>query len=518
MKNHEWENMNDTDFDKMLTSSISQVPPEHIVAEVNPWNLCINRVLIGMALTTFTLNFLLLDYILPAIGVMLLLLGFRTLRNENNWFQWCFVISVVRTAYVFGTLLLNTTIMRQTVYSSLLGVVLIVTNIVLTFVQFVCLRRGFLSVQQKAGIPPRARGAAALIVWYILANLLALVQYSGWIIGILMIIIYICGIRSLYKLSKEFAEAGYVIQTAPIKITDRCIVISSIVFLLLGSVCGYVFGSSYPMEWSVLDSEEHQVVEDIKTDLVSLGFPKEVLDDLCAEDIESCEGALQVVVRVTERVNVDERLMYFEELEYRNGVRYEVRGDRPISYVLQEQAKDKKLEMIHVGVEVSGERERWIIFHHFRWLEEPDFYGTEALQLWPAYYVSKDAYMSAGDITGRVLCDDGDKTFAADYYSLESQTYNSNVVLLGEQTDIYATFSMSHEGENYRGYVAYPMEEFGEGWRITSWCNYIHQTGWLQYPVRTAMEQRMLNGFGAENFAITYETFQFRPQRNELGE
>ena len=46
-----------------------------------------NRILFGMALCAITLNFLCLNYILPAVGTVLLLLGFRTLRRENRWLR-----------------------------------------------------------------------------------------------------------------------------------------------------------------------------------------------------------------------------------------------------------------------------------------------------------------------------------------------------------------------------------------------------------------------------------------------
>ena len=71
------------------------LPPEEIVEEVTPWKRAMNRVLVGMALSTVTLNFLLLDTILPAIGVVLMLLGFRSLRCENRWFRSCFALTPV---------------------------------------------------------------------------------------------------------------------------------------------------------------------------------------------------------------------------------------------------------------------------------------------------------------------------------------------------------------------------------------------------------------------------------------
>ena len=44
----------------------------------------------GIALKTLTLQLLYLDYILPTLGCILLVLGFRTLRQENRALRWAY--------------------------------------------------------------------------------------------------------------------------------------------------------------------------------------------------------------------------------------------------------------------------------------------------------------------------------------------------------------------------------------------------------------------------------------------
>ena len=89
---------NEKEFDTVLESAVSELPPEDIVAEVTPWKKSIHRVLIGLALSSLTLNFLCLNYILPAIGMILMLLGYRTLKKENGWFRGCFLLTLLRSA------------------------------------------------------------------------------------------------------------------------------------------------------------------------------------------------------------------------------------------------------------------------------------------------------------------------------------------------------------------------------------------------------------------------------------
>lgn len=239
------------------------------------------------------------------------------------------------------------------------------------------------------------------------------------------------------------------------------------------------------MDWRTVDPSEHIVVEGIKKHLMELSFPEYVLNDLTPEDIAACDGALQVVVAVTDKP---------------------VNNGRTVN----------DLRITGVGVHIPGEREKWIIFHHFLWTIDPGFYGTESIQLWPVYRNIADGWASDGKVTGRVLYDKGGETFVAPYYSLDNQTFTSDSLFWGVQTstDVFAAFSMPGQGEKYRGYVAYPIAEIQDGYIITSWINYTHQRSWLQYPAMTAMEKRMTNSWSDGGAFITIQdALQFYPTK-----
>ena len=57
MNDHEWKTTNEKDFESILESSVSDLPPKDVVAEVTPWKKAMNRILIGMTLSAITLNF-----------------------------------------------------------------------------------------------------------------------------------------------------------------------------------------------------------------------------------------------------------------------------------------------------------------------------------------------------------------------------------------------------------------------------------------------------------------------------
>ena len=129
-----------------------------MTTEAAAWKKSMDRVLVGVVLSTILLQFGGLQYLLPAIGTLLLLLGFRALRQENQWFRGCFVLSVLHAAYVLPFLVLQTTILSSIVpYPAALGTALTVANFLLLLALLVCLWRGLLCSQQKAASAPCRR-------------------------------------------------------------------------------------------------------------------------------------------------------------------------------------------------------------------------------------------------------------------------------------------------------------------------------------------------------------------------
>lgn len=500
-----WETMTDADFEAMLARSVPDTPPEEIVAEVTPWRRAMNRILFGMALCAITLNFWCLNYILPAIGTVLLLLGFRTLRQENRWLGGCFAVTVIRAVYFFATLVLNTTILQSAVFTPAVTTALTAANAVLLLGLYFCFWRGLLAVQKKAGLPAQTGGALALIVWYALVCVLAAVHYTGWIVPIAMLVGYGCILRSLCRLSGALDEAGYAIAPGPVRVTDRCLVLVIAAVLGIGCTLGYLFGGSYRMDWQPADASGQTQTAAIRQQLLDLGFPEAVLNDLTPEDIAACDGALRVVSVTEDHPFNDGRTVSHKESD----------GEGGVVSVLDTVYDVRELRLTSVGVQLPGAQETWRVYHHFLWTTDPGFCGTEVLQIWPADENMQDGWRFAGDVTGRVLYDRDGQTFTAPYHALGRQTYTADSVFFGQRTnsDLFAAFSMPRHAESARGYVAYTAAAAQSGYLLSSWCNYTHQQSWLQYPAVTAMEKRMTSAFGnAGAFYTVQHALQFFPE------
>lgn len=77
----DWGFLNEKAFEAALQTSVPERLPDKVA--VTPWKRAMGRVLAGTALTALGTNLWGLNYPLPGIGLVLMLLGFRLLRREE---------------------------------------------------------------------------------------------------------------------------------------------------------------------------------------------------------------------------------------------------------------------------------------------------------------------------------------------------------------------------------------------------------------------------------------------------
>lgn len=493
MRNESWRHADDLDLKTIFSESFSALPPDEVVEKVNPFRRAVSRVLIGMALCTLTLNFWGLNYILPTVGMVLSLLGFRALRRENGYFTACFVLTLLRCAYFFATIVLNAFSCRDEFVPDYIVDSLAQAFFAAQMLGLFCLWLGLRAVQRKAGLPPKAGGVLALLVWYAVMYVLVLMQYPGLYLPLLLMIIFIVILFRIRKTAKALGEAGYNLHPAPVKVPDLWLVVLLAAALVLGCAAGYIFGTQHSMDWQPLEETETAETAEIKAHLLDLGFPETILNDLTQEDLAACAGAL--------RVDVESK------------VYSPTRKNEKTS-------PNKRLRITDIAVQIPGETETWVIIHHFLWEKGPEFFGTDCLQVWPAYQNDSFGWSWYDGPTGRVLYDRDGQTYTAPYYFLgEARAADTGFLSLGTaQTDIYAGFSLPREGENRRGYLAYTIIDVDDAFDINSHFSYMHQHTWFQYPATTALQAQMASR--ASNyigpFAREYTVLCFSPSSEHL--
>ena len=464
--------MDEQDFDALLSRSLPELPPEDIVARTVPGKKALNRILVGYFLSTFTINGLGLNLILPVIGQILMLLGFRALQHENRWFSACYVFAVLQAFLRFGKLILDTTIFDLPFEDPQIAAsafyIALALQVLLSVVSLICFWRGLRTVQKACGIRSKAIGVLALLAWNLLFCAMALLQMRGQFFGgytlLFLLFSLIIILWMIARQAKALDATGYVLQPAPLRLSDRTLTLIILAILAIGCTCGHLFFSSYTMDWQKIDSTESAATSETKTHLAALGFPEDILDDLTPEDLARCRGAEQVVV--------DTRTLNSENPTFDNG--------------------DYDIRLANVIVLVPGETPHVVLFNHFSWLSTPKFYGTAALNILPTYEASAELWRLEDGPTGRILYDDGDDSFVADYHSIEMRTVTSNLFQnVAPSPSLYASFIFPNQGTRQRGYITYtiaPRAILPEGYRQAGYSQmtYMHQKKRFLYPAETA--------------------------------
>lgn len=483
----------DPELEDLLAEGLS-APPEDVLREVTPWRRAMKRILIGLVLGTITWNNWNLNYILPAAGFLLILLGLRALRRENAFFRlWWYSLLVQAGLYAFQLLHWAAPGWREFDQTAP-GMALIGAELALGFLRFFCLWQGLRAVRRKAGLSPGAGSALALLAFNAILTALigmGLTQIS-WFFFAAMLIIYICIFRGLFKLSRELDEAGYTVQPAPVRVPDLPLALGLAGAVLAGITAVSLTCSPLSMDWQPADLSEHSGLAETEAHLLKLGFPEEVLADLTWSDILSCA----------------------------NAVRVEVERDRHSLTMGWDDDTPKPLAMTHVAVDLAGERESWRVFHYFAWDSGTRFYGSEAFQLWTPYDHTEGGWSKLADPDGRLLYDRDGTTYSSPYHSLGVEAYSTDSMFFGSQSynDPMASFSFPRNGECCRGYVTYAVEEVEEGWLLSSWINYVHQQKRFVYPAQTAREWQMSGAWNRDGLpffriqtAIQFYPFEWPP-------
>lgn len=476
--------LNEVALDELLQAEASELPPpDQIVDQVTPWSRAIKRIFIGMALNAIVTPYILpfVNHIMPTVGIFLMVLGFRSLREENNYFKSCWKIILIQMCGVrFPSLILGATMWQNTFYTSTFPLFFSLINLAFTIALMLNLQNGFHVVRQKAGLTERSGVINLMVIWYIILCAFELAQYGTFYASLPMLIIYVFLYRKLSILIEELDQVGYVIHPAAVKLSERKLVGLLAAILLLGIASGYLFFNKYPMDWQEIDTSEHAKQEDIKLQLLELGFPEEILNDLTAEDIKACKGATNV---------------------------YLLQHD--MSFSFDDETPD--LLMTNVIVQLPdttfGELTEWKFFHHFTWLETPTFCGTEILEIIPAYYTNDFVWELdhneawEHEISGRVLYSEDGQTYASEFYKLGHIEYwdalEDSYSAEPPRTlqTLTGTFSFPSGHDNYRGYISYEMyQRINIKSIITSDMNYVHQKSQLWYPVVPA-ELGLLSGY-----------------------
>lgn len=307
--------MKPDEFDLQLMDEMSQLPPPAPeVHDYTPWQASIRKIIWGMVLTTFRLEFFYLQYLLPLLGAALLYLGYRSLRKSDPWFTLCWGLSAFLLVFHMAWDILTATpimawITQNTVLNASLSFLTAAANVVLLFALRSGIRRRFVSITGEKPKDWLGRGLIAYLLCLALAlwstlepatepSMLGISITNPWLYysrPLAAIVFQIYLLICIFRQSESLAGRGYDMVPAPVRLPGKPFVLGVFLLVLLAIP---------PVLWlsSRLPTGEAQEVtaplagtqSSVRDHLVELGLPQELADTLDEAELERCKDAYAV--------------------------------------------------------------------------------------------------------------------------------------------------------------------------------------------------------------------------------
>ena len=398
--------------------------PTESMDDITPWREAMRRIFMGIALSAVTLGFVFPDLLLNTVSVVMLYLGFRSLRQENRWFCRGYRLTWVLMVGALARFAIGSTIWYTQITESLPG---IIAGYVLDAVMLgtmVCVRQGIVAVQKKADVESDTRYLLIAMAVFVALTVLPLLPWSQAqefaVLGGMVVFVWL-----LYKAYHNMGEAGYAIHPGTVKLSKVSVWLIAGGLAVVCIVTGLLFFHQYPMQWQEQQGVSSQA-ETVRQELIGLGMPQDIASDLSEEDLLELEGAEKVYAKIQDSPNDNVFTNY-------------------VSVLLPDGLK---------------------LLVHFRWNTDDVYRGTETF-----YFEYEQNDIGAQKIVdschGRLLYDKGSVSYASPYASIISGTYykatGSHDVTYVPTNAFFAAFSMPAGGENCRGYLIYDVPYNGGG-------------------------------------------------------
>ena len=467
----------DLRFDALLTEGADALPP---APDVSPWRSAMGCIVWGIALKTLTLQILYLDDILPTLGCILLVLGFRTLRQENGALRWAYGLSIAAAVMRSACAVLQALPVD-------VGLTFGYVDGALMLGMLIALWRGMIGVSRAAGAEkPSAPAAGALAAFYAVLILLAFIGLEGWLLVLPVLAVYLVILRNLVKLFRSLENTGYAIHAAPVHLPAAAVLWGYLGLTLAAVVLAMLLGQRYPMDWQPRADAPQD--ETIRAELLALGMPRRVLDDLTAEEVAAMFGARAVFVNEDKLYNQTKyREIVMEHYLGEDPLRV-LRYDRTIttkhddgtrSYTYVYRAFDTlEQTMTSVAVELAGAdgEKHYIVIHHLYYDTQPSSRYTEGMTVWPVWKM-ESSWRPGTLCSGRVLCT---RRGTAQTAALHGLAYDDRQVTGFFGTDRRASFDAQWTRPSGAGdvrmYMLYDAFCGDDAWVLTSYGNYTRQS------------------------------------------
>ncbi len=483
---------------------------EHKIVTKTPFQLALFNIFIGMIMTFLNITIMKLNYILPLVGLIILISSFRLLKSENKYFKYAlytiFIGLILRCInYILDATVFKSLYIDQFIYIGLLDSVI---KSIISIVFLFNFRKALMEVQKKAGTDFKLKSIKYMIIYVVISSIIAIgfvfylfskglsnkLAFSPLdFLGIMLfgLIIVVAILVKFHKEIKECYVLDKFVTIAKPKISNKILTIIILIALIILIILANITMGKYAMNWTELKNREDSSVNQIKSELLDLGFPKEVLADMSLQDIKDCKGVISI--NLEKYSNLQENEEFYDDIG---------EGDAEIK-------TENYLEMYGILVELPSDKKdssKYKVFKYFKWDNPKDFSGTQCMFIKKPnkvddYYVSIDNYNTMKP-SGRLIYSKADKTFEAPFFEISKVDFAENDIYhVGEYKyngDYIGSFSLPKKVDAVRGYMSYTLEIEKVPFEIIG--GYSYKNSIFQYPVLTAKDDYLKNPMGICQF------------------
>lgn len=473
------------DENDMDEKSYDLNPDNKEFEDSNPWRDAISYITWGLILTSFTLNFFMLQYILPTIGVILLYLGARNLRKVNHWFFTAWILTMIKLFCYYVQLIIYATPIFL-LYNN--KIIITAISIFFQIILLLILRNAIRGVFRQASITPSSDPLLLAIIWTVLITVCAIYSLTYyWIVIIPLLIFYVSIYGSLYRVGDELNGADFLFVNASVKVRDNVIKWGYFTSCLILVIISCISANHIK-----LDESEQTAITDSKTraELIELGFPENIIVDVSDEDISLLSGAIHI--------DSSSDLLTFR---------------RPTQTVGNNNSHSNKTEkgtLQATTIYIELPNNHLYILVHFDWMEG-NAYWQDGFTFW-----SEEGYEL---LNGVLLFNWNDIQYMAPIPRLNSKIVTSYSMFgAKESKQITGAVSFPFNSKHQRGYVFYRVQLAKDQWIGSNIFNYVHYVHPFQLPYEET-EKRILSGsfffkYNMDQHHTTYKMKAYRDANN----
>lgn len=435
----------------------------------------IHGIVFGIFLNIMNFNFLYLQYILPALGAVLLFSGVKDLKEENKYFKLSYKLSIVNLILNLGTFIYVASPLYIEINRSF---IFTIVSTVFNLCFILLIRRGIKEIFIINGLELKRDPILGVVIFRLTTLFIISIGLSAfWVTFILIILWYIYLFQSLIKFGYEMLEINYVPNINGRKIDRKIIIVGYLILCSLVTSVTCVVSNNIsltPKEFMYYDDTKERDI------LIKKGIPAAIINDISDEEIKLLKDTINVEVK-------SEYLYFDKSKEYMNSE-------------VNETNSNNKLNSTTVFCQQKDNNFYTIVY--FQWLEGNPYWGD-------GINISVAGYME--DVVGKLLYNKDNKNYIADIPNLQilSNDNINNNIYYNENEKLHGDINYPFGSENKKGYIFYKINT-PQGYTIGSnIVNYIHYRHPFKIPyVDNMKDDKFINNNLRQQYT-TYEVYKF---------